>query len=140
MNYIQSNLIVSKHNEMTTLVQMTRILQLSGIHYANNYQYYKLSTFNLQLSKEHDCISGVMVSMLTSSALECGFKPRSGHTKEHWYQGVRVKASWLRIRIMCSSGTKCLHSDDVSVSYHYKNSTEECSSSMKQIFISSHRM
>ena len=32
---------------------------------------------------EHNCISGVMVSMLTSSAVDCGFDPGSGQTKDN---------------------------------------------------------
>ena len=30
-----------------------------------------------------DCIGGVMVSMLASSAVDCGFKSRSGQTKNY---------------------------------------------------------
>ena len=30
----------------------------------------------------HDCISGVMVSVLVSCAVDCGFQPLLGQTKE----------------------------------------------------------
>jgi hypothetical protein len=30
-----------------------------------------------------DCISGIMVSMLASSAVDRGFEPRSGQTKDY---------------------------------------------------------
>ena len=62
-----------------------------------------------------NCISGVMVNMLVSSAVDCGFEPKSGKTKDdkigiccfcakHAALGERTKTGWLGIRIMCSSG------------------------------------
>jgi hypothetical protein len=64
-------------------------------------------------------IGGVMVSVLTTSAVDRGFKPRSGQTQEykigiccfsakHAALGERAKTGWLRIRIMCPSGETCL--------------------------------
>ena len=32
---------------------------------------------------EENCIGGVMVSVLASSAVDCGFEPRSGQTKDY---------------------------------------------------------
>ena len=35
------------------------------------------------MSNNDNCISGVMVSMLTSSVVDHGFEPRSGQTKDY---------------------------------------------------------
>ena len=59
-----------------------------------------------------------MVSMLASSAVDRGFKPRSGKTKDYkivifasplstQHEGERAKAGWLRSRIMCLCGATC---------------------------------
>ena len=64
-------------------------------------------------------IGGVMVSVLTTSAVDRGFKPRSGQTQEYKIGiccfcaknaalGERAKTGWLGIRIMCLSGETCL--------------------------------
>ena len=52
----------------------------------------------------NNCISGVMVSVLVSSVVDCGFEFRSGQTKDY------------KIGI-CPQAV-------VSVSYHYKNPTK----------------
>ncbi len=63
-----------------------------------------------------------MVSVLASSAVDRGFEPRSGPTKEyaigiccfsakHAALGERAKIGWLGIRIMCPSGSTCLSAD-----------------------------
>ena len=68
-----------------------------------------------------DCIGCVMVSVVTT-VLDCGFKPRSGQTKDYeigiaaslpctQHEGVRTKTGWLRMRIMCPSGVTCLPTD-----------------------------
>jgi hypothetical protein len=61
-----------------------------------------------------------MVGMLASSVEDRGFEPRSDQTKETikllatasmlstHLSGVRTKTGWLKIRIMCPSGTICL--------------------------------
>ena len=65
-----------------------------------------------------NCIGGVMVNVLTSSAVDRGFE-LSGHTKDYklvfvvsplstQHYGVRAKTVWLGIRIMCPSGAICL--------------------------------
>ena len=51
-------------------------------------------------------IAGVMVSVLASSAVDCGFKPRSGQTKDY-----KIGICCLGIRIMCPSGATCLSAD-----------------------------
>ena len=67
-------------------------------------------------------IGGVMVSVLASGAVDRGFEPRSGQTKDykigiccfsakHAALRRKSKESWLGIRIMCPSGTTCLHAD-----------------------------
>jgi hypothetical protein len=58
-----------------------------------------------------------MVSVLTSSAVDRGLKPRSGQTKDYKigiccftakHAALRAKTGWLGIRIMCPSGATCL--------------------------------
>ena len=58
--------------------------------------------------------------VLASSAVDHGFKPRSGQTKDYnidiccfsaKHEGVRAKTDWLRIRIMCLSEATCLSTD-----------------------------
>jgi hypothetical protein len=73
-------------------------------------------------------IGGVMISGLTLSVVDCGFEPPLGQTKDYkigicyFYakhialKGERAKTGWLRIRIMCLSGTTCLSTDCVSMS------------------------
>jgi hypothetical protein len=71
-------------------------------------------------------ISGVMVIMLASSAVDHGFKPWLEENKEykigicclsakHTTFLVKVNAGWLEIRIMCPSGATCLPWTVVSV-------------------------
>ena len=64
-----------------------------------------------------------MVSMLALSVVDHGFEPWSGQTKDYVkfvfaasplsmeHSGGRAKTGWLRIRIMCQSGAKCLPTD-----------------------------
>ena len=60
-----------------------------------------------------------MVSVFASSAIDCGYEPRSGQTKEYnmvfvasslrtQHSGERAKIGWLGIRIMCTSGATYL--------------------------------
>ena len=60
-----------------------------------------------------------MVSVLASSAVNRGFEPRSGQTKNYeigiccfslsaQHEGERAKTGWLGIRIMCPNGATCL--------------------------------
>jgi hypothetical protein len=67
-------------------------------------------------------IGGVMVSVLTSSAVDRGFEPRSGQTKnykigmccfsaKHAALRRKSKTGWLGIRIMCPSGATFLSAD-----------------------------
>jgi len=61
-----------------------------------------------------------MVSMFTSSEVDCEVVPQSGQAKDykivasplstHQY-GERAKTSWLRIRTMCPNGSTCLSAD-----------------------------
>ena len=63
-----------------------------------------------------------MVSMIAPSAIERGFEPQSGQTKDYklvfvvsplntQHKGARAKTGWLGIRIMCQSGATCLPAD-----------------------------
>jgi hypothetical protein len=61
-----------------------------------------------------------MVSVLTSSAVDRGFKPRSCQTKDYksgicYFSAkdstLRAKTGWLGIRLMCPSGATCLPAD-----------------------------
>ena len=63
-------------------------------------------------------IGGVMVSVLTTSAVDRGFKPRSGQTQEykigiccfsakHAALGERAKTGWHGMKIMRPSGAIC---------------------------------
>ena len=62
-------------------------------------------------------IGSVMVSVLASSAVDGGFKLRSGQTKDYEigivlfsakHTALRRNTGWLKIRIMCSSRVTCL--------------------------------
>ena len=67
-------------------------------------------------------IGGVMVIVLVSGAVDRGFEPRSGQTKDYIigiccfsakHAALRRKSKdwWLEIRIMCRSGATCLSTD-----------------------------
>ena len=68
-------------------------------------------------------ISGVMVSMLASSAVDRGFEPRSGQAKDYKIGiccfsakhaaliGERAKTGWLGIGVICPSEATCLLAD-----------------------------
>lgn len=67
-------------------------------------------------------ISGVMVCMLISNNVDCGFEQQSGQTKDYNvgiccisaklnHATVGVNTGWLEIRIMCSSVVTCLSKD-----------------------------
>ena len=59
-----------------------------------------------------DHIGGVIVSVLASSAIDPGFEPRSGQTKDYKIGiccfSAKNTSCWLGIRIMCPSGAACL--------------------------------
>jgi hypothetical protein len=70
----------------------------------------------------YNYIGSVMVSVLTSSTVDCGYEPRSSQTKDyeigiccfsarHAALGEKAKTGWLGIRIMCQSGATCLPTD-----------------------------
>ena len=83
---------------------------------------YKVTTsinITIAVSINANCISGVMVSVLTSSAVDRGFETRSVPTKDykigiccfsfkHTTLRRKSKTGWLGIRIMCQSVTTCL--------------------------------
>ena len=63
-----------------------------------------------------------MISVPASSAVDRGFEPRSGQTKDYkigiccfqlrtQHLGERAKTGWLGIRIICPSGATCLPAD-----------------------------
>jgi len=63
-----------------------------------------------------------MVSVLDSSAVDCGVEPRLGQTKDydigiccfsakHAALRRKSKTGWFGIRIMCTSGATCLAAD-----------------------------
>ena len=69
------------------------------------------------ISSEYNCIGGVMVSVLASNAVDRGFEPRLGQTKDYTidcvasplstqHYGERAKTGWLGI--MGPSGATCL--------------------------------
>jgi hypothetical protein len=47
-----------------------------------------------------NCIGGVMVSMLASCAVNCGFEPQSGQTKDYWIGICCFSAKHTAIRSM----------------------------------------
>jgi hypothetical protein len=74
------------------------------------------------MCNELNRIGGVMVSVFTSGAVDRGFEPRLGLTKDNkvgifasplstQYYGVSGTTGWLGIRIMCPSGATCLSKD-----------------------------
>ena len=66
-------------------------------------------------------IGGIMVSVLASSAVDRGFEPRSGQTKDYnigiccfsaKHTALRKSKDWLaRNQKMCPSGATCLPAD-----------------------------
>ena len=69
-------------------------------------------------------IGGVLFSMLASSAVDRGFEPRSGQTKDYKigiccfsakHAELRRKSKdwlvWNQVKIMCLSGVTCLPSN-----------------------------
>ena len=64
-----------------------------------------------------NCFGGVMVSVLSLSAVECGFEHRSGQTNDYKIgmccfsaKHVTIKGK-SKVRIMCASGATCLSAD-----------------------------
>jgi hypothetical protein len=65
---------------------------------------------------QKNCIRGVMVSVLASSAVDRRFEPRSDQDKKDNKIGIgyflfstqKEQTGWIGIRIMCPSGAKCL--------------------------------
>jgi len=69
------------------------------------------------------CTGGVVVSMLSLSAVDSGFEPWPGQTKDNkigiscfsakhaTFKGERTKTGGLGIRIICQSGATCLSAD-----------------------------
>ena len=79
---------------------MTSLVKL--IYYKKNYEFsFDLLVHVIQITKEEECIGGVMVSVLASSVVDPGFEPQSD----------QVKDFKIGIRIMCSSGATCLLAD-----------------------------
>ena len=79
-------------------------------------------------------ISGVMVSVLASSAVDRGFEPKTvklvfvASLLSTQYEGVRAKRAWLGIRILCPSGATCLYPDCCfSELALYKSNSSYCS-------------
>ena len=65
-------------------------------------------------------MGGIMVCVLTSSAVDDEFELPSGQTKDYkivasplstQHLGEREMTGWLGIRIMCPSGATCLPAD-----------------------------
>jgi hypothetical protein len=76
---------------------------------------------------DKNSIGGVMISVFASNAVDRGFDPGSGQTKDytidmccfsakHAALRRKNKTGWLGIRIMCPSGATCL-SEDCCFSY-----------------------
>jgi hypothetical protein len=62
------NTFLSYYNLFFLFIQTTYLIVF-------NTQTYAISTYH------HYHIGGVMINILTSNAVDCGFEPRSGHTK-----------------------------------------------------------
>jgi hypothetical protein len=52
-----------------------------------------------------------MVSVLASSAIYCGFEPRSGQTKYYEISSCCIFAKHTLLTIVCQSGATCLSTD-----------------------------
>jgi hypothetical protein len=92
-------------------------------------------------------IGFVMVSVFDSSAVDRGFKSRSGHTTVYKIgicsfsaknAPLRRQAGWLGIRIMCPSGATYLTAGCCFNELALATSNSECRSSTKRISSSSH--
>ena len=94
----------------------------------NHISYFSIEyhLFNLSCCPLYeDCCGITIVSVLASSAVDRGFEPRSGQTKDHiigipvyvasplsaQHWGARARTGWLEIRITCPSGAKYLPAD-----------------------------
>jgi hypothetical protein len=75
-------------------------------------------------SMDSDHVGGVIVSVHPTCAVDRGFQMHLGQTRDYKISTCifcfsaklislrrRTKTSWLRIRIMCPSGTTCLTED-----------------------------
>ena len=73
----------------------------------------------LNVFSQMDHLGDVMVSLLASSAVGCGFEPRPGQTKDlkidiaasqlgTQHLGVRAKTGWPRVKIMRLGKLACL--------------------------------
>ena len=71
-----------------------------------------------------NCIGGVMVNVLASSAVDGGFEPRSGQSKDYKNDICcfpvkdaalrrKTKTGWLRIRILFPTVATCLSAETV---------------------------
>ena len=70
------------------------------------------------MKNKYNRIGGVMISVLAYSAVDRGFEPQSGHTKDYKIsiccfstKHTALRTGWLGIRIMCPSGATCLPED-----------------------------
>ena len=67
----------------TRFVHFLKGLGFLGVsHFLQNFSYILTVSLNILVEKPKYCISGVMVSMLTSNAVDRGFEPRSDQTKK----------------------------------------------------------
>jgi hypothetical protein len=63
---------------------------------------------------QFDCNDGVMVSVLASSVVDCGFEPKTiklvfvASPLRTQHKGERTKTGWFGIRIMCPSGASTI--------------------------------
>ena len=71
------------------------------------HEYIQSTRFMNIFSQQRNRIGGVMVSVLASSAVDRGFEPWSGQTKDYKI-GICCFSAWLGIRIMCPSGATFL--------------------------------
>ena len=110
-HYISFSMYVSLHHSLYVCV--ITLVSVCMCHYIS------LSIY-VSLHQSHNCIGCVMVSMLASSAVDRGFEPRLGKTKDYKigiccfsakHAGERAKTVWFGIRIMCPSGVTCLPAD-----------------------------
>jgi hypothetical protein len=90
-------------------------------------------------------ISGVMVSVLTLSAVECGVKPETmklvfyASPLSTQHSGKRAKTCWFRIRIVCSIRVTCLLTDCLISEQALRKSNLACWSSTRRLWSSSQR-
>ena len=99
-------------------ILVTILLHAIGMYLINAIHY--ISFFSSKIQWNHIC--GVMVSVLASRAVDFGFEPRSGRTKDSKIgiscfsaKHAALRTGLLGIRIMCPSGVTCLSASIIKI-------------------------